>query len=136
MNILFFLRPKVTISFLEDTDSLRQALEKIKKSGYTNLPVLNSDGEFVYSLSEGDILFKILEDDVFSIHHSECIKINDIKRRRTFKTINVNNNIEDLVQIALDQNYVPVLDDRNKFIGIITRHDIIKYFFNNQVKEK
>ena len=136
MNILFFLRPKVTISFLEDTDSLRQALEKIKKSGYTNLPVLNSDGEFVYSLSEGDILFKILEDDVFSIHHSEGIKINDIKRRRTFKTINVNNNIEDLVQIALDQNYVPVLDDRNKFIGIITRHDIIKYFFNNQVKEK
>ena len=89
MNILFFLRPKATISYLYDTDSLRQALEKIKKSGYTNLPVISKSGEFKYALSEGDILFKILEDDVFSIHHSESIKIEDIKKRRNFKTINI-----------------------------------------------
>ena len=136
MNILFFLRPKATISYLYDTDSLRQALEKIKKSGYTNLPVISKSGEFKYALSEGDILFKILEDDVFSIHHSESIKIEDIKKRRNFKTINIYNNIEDLVKISLEQSYVPVLDDEDKFIGIITRHDIIKYFFNNQKNVK
>ena len=28
----------------------------------------------------------------------------------------------------MNQNFVPVMDDDGKFIGIVTRKDIIKYF--------
>lgn len=130
MNILFFLRPKPIIKYLNQRDSLREALEVMKSSGYTNLPVINKEGEFVSTLSESDILFKILEDDKFSMHEAEKIKISQLPRIKTYKTISINNNIEDLFNIAIEQNYVPVVDDRNKFIGIVTRRDILKHFKN------
>ena len=38
-------------------------------------------------------------------------------------------NMEDLLDLTLNQNFVPVVDDLNRFIGIITRKDIIKYFY-------
>ncbi len=132
MNVLFFLIPKSKISYLEENDTLRQALEKVRTSGFTNLPVIKENSEFAFSLSEGDILFKILEMNSYDIHDFEKIKIKDISRKRQFKTISINNNMEDLAQIVLEQNYVPVVDDRNIFIGLITRHDILKYFFDNK----
>jgi CBS domain-containing protein len=132
MNVLFFLIPKSKISYLEENDTLRQALEKVRTSGFTNLPVIKENGEFAFALSEGDIMFKILELNTFDIRDFEQVKIKDIPRRREFKTISIDNNMEDLVQIVLEQNYVPVVDDRNIFIGLITRHDILKYFFDNK----
>ncbi len=130
MNILFFLRPKPIIKYLNSDDSLREALEVMKSSGYTNLPVINKNGEFEYTLSETDILFRILKDNHFSMRDSEKIKISSLSRIKTYKTISINNNIEDLFNIAIEQNYVPVVDDRNKFIGIVTRRDILKHFKN------
>ena len=35
--------------------------------------------------------------------------------------------MNELVEIAINQNFVPVLDDRNLFIGIVTRKDIMLY---------
>ena len=43
--------------------------------------------------------------------------------------ININADMKDLIIKATAENFVPVLDDRNKFIGIVTRTNIIKYFF-------
>ncbi|MBQ2921320.1 MAG: CBS domain-containing protein, partial [Oscillospiraceae bacterium] len=34
---------------------------------------------------------------------------------------------EDLIERASKQNFIPVIDDRNTFIGIVTRRAIIKY---------
>lgn len=130
MNVLFFLKPKNTITYIYDDFTLRQALEEIKNSGFTSLPVINREGEFVYTISADDILFDILSRDSFSMLSSENIKIDNVRKRRIFNTISVNNDIEDLIAISLKQNYIPVVDDRNKFIGIITRQDIIKHFYS------
>ena len=35
--------------------------------------------------------------------------------------------MEDLLAKAINQNFVPVLDDKGSFIGIVTRKDIIRY---------
>ena len=128
MNVLFFLKPKPLIVYLSSDSSMRQALEVMKNSKYTNLPVINNDGEFLYTLSESDILFQVLHDNDFSMRRSEKIMINDLDRIKKYKTISINNNMEDLMELAIEQNYVPVVDDRNKFIGIITRRAIIEYY--------
>ena len=31
---------------------------------------------------------------------------------------------------VMDQNFVPVVDDRNFFMGIITRKDVLKYYYD------
>lgn len=128
MNVLFFLKPKPIIVYLEYNYSMRQALEVMKNSKYTNLPVIGKDGEFLYTLSESDILFQIMKDNDFSMRRSEKIDIFDLERVKEYKTISINNNIEDLMDLAIEQNYVPVVDDRGKFIGIITRRSIIDYY--------
>ena len=43
-------------------------------------------------------------------------------------------NMEELLGQAQMQNFVPVIDDRNVFIGIITRSEIIKYFIKKQIE--
>ena len=37
---------------------------------------------------------------------------------------------------ALNQNFVPVLDDEKYFIGIVTRKDIMKYFMKQYGKQE
>ena len=44
------------------------------------------------------------------------------------RPVKVSATAEQLIESAMNQNFVPVVDDRNKFIGIVTRRDIIKYF--------
>ena len=38
--------------------------------------------------------------------------------------------IEDLILTSMNQNFVPVIDDKKIFIGIIRRKDIIEYCYN------
>ena len=39
----------------------------------------------------------------------------------------VNTSMHELIDRAARQNFIPVVDDKNTFIGIITRRAIIKY---------
>lgn len=132
MNILFYLKPKATVSYLFSDFTVRQALEKMERERYTTIPVLNKDGSYAFSLSEGDILWAIKAQKDFSVKKAEELRIDTLKLYRDYKPINVNENIENLIQIATDQNFVPVVDDRGMFIGIVTRKDIIKDFLKKQ----
>ncbi len=42
--------------------------------------------------------------------------------------------VEDLLERVLNQNFVPVVDDRNLFVGIITRSAVIKHLGAEVVK--
>ena len=41
--------------------------------------------------------------------------------------VKVTTSMQELVERASYQNFVPVVDDKNAFIGIVTRRAIIKY---------
>ena len=57
MNILFFLSPKQDLMYVYDDFTLRQTLEKWENNRYASIPVLNRKGEYVGTLTEGDILW-------------------------------------------------------------------------------
>ncbi len=129
MNILFFLKPKSELAFVYDYHTLRQALEVMEHYKFTCIPILSKDGKYVGAITEGDLLWGIKDKDIINIHEAEDINIMDIHRKFDFKTVSCDSNMEDLVKKALDQNFVPVVDDENHFIGIITRRDIIDYCY-------
>ena len=56
MNILFFLTPKNEVAYVENDDTLRQVLEKIEYHKYTAIPMLNKNGKYVGTVTEGDLL--------------------------------------------------------------------------------
>lgn len=134
MNILFFLKPKQQVVYIYDDFTIRQALEKMEYHRYTSIPIINKEGDYIGTLSEGDILWEIKNRHQFNLNEAENTKISDVKRLRDNLPIDISAQIDDLILKATVQNFVPVIDDRKKFIGIVTRTDIIKYFFENQNK--
>ena len=134
MNILFFLRPKSGITYLVKGNSLRQGLERMRSSGYTEIPVVDKDGLYVGTVNQGDFLWKIIDSDITSMQAAEAVKIDDIVSQR-ISAVQINTTMDDLVAKAADQNFVPVTDDFGTFVGIVTRHDIIKYFAKKETKK-
>lgn len=126
-NILFFLTPKAMCSFVYDDFTIRQALEKLESSGYAALPILNKRGEYRGSLTEGDLLWALKNMCYMDMRQAESRKIMEISRRKDNIPVKVTADMHDLVQRASSQNFVPVVDDKDAFIGIITRGAIIKY---------
>ena len=127
MNILFFIITKDRIDYVFENFTLRQTLEKMDNSGFTSLPVLNEKGEYVTTITEGDILRHIKSLGNFSLRNAEKIPLSSVVIKRNVKSIKIYSNIEDLIEFVLEQNFVPVVDDMNHFIGIITRKAVISH---------
>ena len=126
-NILFFLTPKAMCAFVYDDYTVRQALEKMESSGFAALPILNKNGEYRGTLTEGDLLWALKNMCYLDMRQAEARRIMEITRRRDHIPVRVTANMHDLVARASTQNFVPVVDDKDTFIGIITRSAIVKY---------
>ena len=126
-NILFFLTPKAMCAYLYDDYTIRQALEKMESAGYAGLPILNRRGEYRGTLSEGDLLWAMKNMCYMDMRQAEARRIMEISRRKDNVPVRVTTTMQDLVERATTQNFVPVVDDKDTFIGIVTRRSIIKY---------
>lgn len=126
-NVLFFLTPKAMCAFLYDDFTIRQALEKMEGAGYAALPILNKRGEYRGTITEGDLLWAMKNLCYMDMRQAESRKIMEITRRKDNLSVRVTANMYDLIQRASTQNFVPVVDDKDAFIGIVTRSAIIKY---------
>lgn len=139
MNIAYFLRPKSTVAFLYDDNSFRRGLEKMRQHGYTAIPVINRDGRYISTVSEGDFLWHILDstgEKQISVRDLEQLQVRDILREGSYPAVPITVTMDKLLDNAMRQNFIPVVDDAGSFIGIITRQDIIRYFAALKEKEK
>lgn len=133
MNLLFLLRPKDEIIYISTGATVRQGLEKMRVHGYTAIPAVNDEGEYVGTVSEGDFLWALCDEG--SLRSLEKLSVSDILRSKRDKAVTVGAGMDELLLLIMEQNFVPVTDDRGKFIGIVTRRDIIKYFYDKEHKE-
>ena len=138
MNIASFLLPKVEVAYLHDQMTIRQGLEKLRRSGYSAIPVIDEEDRYVGVVSEGDFLWNILEhnENINQITKKglEKLTLRDIIQSGKIMPVCIDTDMEQLLGQAQHQNFVPVIDDRSVFIGIITRSDIIKYFVKKQLE--
>ena len=135
-NILFFLTPKAMCAYLYDDYTMRQALEKMESAGYAALPILNKRGEYRGTLTEGDLLWGIKNMCYMDMRQAEAHRIMEISRRKDNIPVRVTTSMSNLVERASIQNFVPVVDDKDAFIGIITRRSIMQYCAQQLFKEE
>ena len=128
MNLLFFLTPKGKVAYIYDDFTLRQTLEKMEYHRYSAVPILTREGQYVGTITEGDLLWAIKNRYSLNFKEAENTPILEIPRRMDNLPVSADTEIEDLIIKALNQNFVPVTDDRGIFIGLITRKDIMRYF--------
>ncbi|MDR3551550.1 MAG: CBS domain-containing protein [Clostridia bacterium] len=133
MNIAFFLTPKKDVVFLKTTMTIRKALDVIDAHSFNEMPVINSEGEYWGTLSQGDILHFIRGNP--DPRRLLRFRIKDLQPRMLIKPVRINCNIEDLIMVSIGQNFVPVIDDNDKFIGIIKRSAIITYCYQRLFKK-
>ena len=136
MNILFFLTPKSDVAYIHDEDSLRQALEKMEYHKYSAVPILTRQGGYIGTLTEGDLLWYIKNQLDLNLKESRRIPVTAVPRRSDNDPVYANCKMEDLLDKAMQQNFVPVLDDTQSFIGIVKRKDIMKYFASDMKNKK
>jgi len=136
MNIAFFLTPKNEVIYEYLDATMRQVIERMEHHGYTAIPLIDKDGKYVGTLTEGDLLWKLKNTPELNFKNTENVKVTDIPRRIKHKSVSINSTVESLISLATNQNFVPVVDDEGTFIGIIKRSDIINYCFNELKKNK
>ncbi|MCD8203525.1 MAG: CBS domain-containing protein [Coprobacillus sp.] len=124
MNILFYLTPKKDVAYVVETYSIRQTLEKMEFHRYQSIPLLSDDGKYVSAISEGDLLWYLKARDL-NLKEVEQLPITDVTPQRIIKPLKIDATAEELYELIITQNYVPVVDDRDMFIGIVTRRTVI-----------
>lgn len=126
MNVLSLLIPKTLVAYLEEDDSIRQGLEKMRAHGYAAIPVLSKEGHYLGTVSEGDFLWHIVDKQSQNYKDLESKLVKEVMRNDFIPAVQIGVSKEELLERAMQQNFVPVLDDRGFFIGIVTRQSIIK----------
>jgi len=89
---------------------------------------LSNTGKYVGSISEGDLLYNL---DKVGRDEVKNIKISTITRHRNYDAVNINETMLILLSRASNENFVPVVDDSNQFLGIVTRKELLDYFFEH-----
>ena len=126
MNVISLLIPKGQVAYLYDDFTVRQGLEKLRNGGYTALPVLSRDGSYVGTVSEGDFLWNILDRGDNNLKAQERVGLKSIIRPGFNPAVHVDVELGELLDRAMKQSFIPVVDDRGAMVGIVTRQNIIR----------
>lgn len=130
-NVFFFLKTKNEVKFLYDNISIKDGLALMRKHKYTAMPIIDKDGYYIGVISEGDFLWYLVDHPNMTSEEIEHMEIRELIRKDFTQPVKMDVSIPDLFQQSLKQNFVPVVDDRNVFIGIVTRQSIIQYLMHH-----
>ena len=136
INIAFFLTPKRDLVYLTTNCTMRQALERMEYNSYTAVPLIDEKGRYAGTLTEGDLLWKFKNTPNLTMKDTERIPLSQVPRRLNNQPVGIYARIEDLLSLALDQNFVPVIDDNGIFIGIVRRREIMEHFIKSILEQK
>ena len=133
MNIPSLLIPKANVEYLRTKDYIEFALDIFRRNSYSAVPVINSDGIYRGTITEGDFLYYIMDNPDADL---KKVKVRNILREDFYEAVKITASIDKLLIKCLDQNFVPVTDDRDVFVGIVTRKVIFKNIYEEQLKIK
>ena len=127
MNILRFILPKSSVEYIYTTNTVRQALEKMRYHRYVAMPVLDEEGIYVGTLRNDDLFKYFLDNGSFDYKAAERDSVMKILDVDYSKPIYHNASVNELIENVKEHNFVPVVDDRGCFIGIVLRRDILNF---------
>ncbi len=139
MNIMRFVVPKSLVEYVTTESTVRQALEKMRYHRYVAIPVIDAEGRYVGTLRNDDIFSYFLENGNFDSRSAERDGVVKILDKNYSPPVYHNASMNELIEKVMEHNFVPIVDDRGCFIGIILRRDILNYllkFYNENDRGK
>lgn len=132
MNVFDALTPKMLTFYLDTKTTIRQALEKFDMHKFSVVPIIDEEGNYITTVSEGDILRYIKNACNFDMKMAEDVLVMNIDHYRPYKSLSSMGTVDQMYDLILSQNFIPVVDDRGIYIGIIKRKEVLQYLRNNK----
>ncbi len=128
MNILRFMIPKSLSVYIDEDSTIRQGTEKMRYHRYVAIPILDKDGRYVGTLRNDDILDYLLTNRDKSRRELERMSVMTLADTRDRPLLH-SASFSELFERVREHNFVPVVDDRGCFIGIILRREVMNYLW-------
>ncbi|PYL19258.1 MAG: cystathionine beta-synthase [Verrucomicrobia bacterium] len=109
------------------TDTLLTAFKRMRDADVSQLPVVDQSGRAIGILDESDVLVKVHRD---ATHFNDPVK-NAMTDR--LETLPPNAKFNDLLEV-FDRGRVAIVMEGDKFLGLITRTDLLSYLRLNMPK--
>ena len=126
-SILRFMIPKSLVEYITEDATMRQALEKMNFHRYTAIPVLDKEGKYVGTLRNDDLFDYFLKQGNFDKVMADRVPLSEVLNRSYQKPLLHSTSIRELIESVKEHNFVPIVDDRGCFIGIVLRREVLNY---------
>ena len=110
-TLLDFLTPKKATFYLNNNYTVRQALEKFDAHKFSVVPILDEMGKYKGTISEGDLLRYIKHLGEFTIEGAEKVNNTEVEKYRSYLSLKISASLEEVFALALEQNFIPIVDD-------------------------
>lgn len=128
--------PKSRVEYITTQSTVRQALEKMRYHHYVAIPVIDEEGMYVGTLRNDDIFKYILENGYFDYRAAEQDSVMSILDKEYSKPLYHSASVNELINNVMEHNFVPVVDDRGCFIGMILRRDVLNFLLEFYEEKK
>jgi len=127
IEVAAFLMPKSEVVWVSASGSVEQALERMKPNGFAAVPILDDEGCYVDTLSTSDLMWFLLGVGSAWRELARATALLTVPRRLNGLVLHVDASLSALINAAIEQSFVSVVDDRGVFIGIVRRRPVIEY---------
>lgn len=130
MNLYQFFTPKARTFYLPSDATVAQALDKFDFHKFVAVPIVGEKGEYLSTVSEGDILRFLKNVANFDARAIGQTLVTQIEKYRPYRALDLSAPTESILQLSLEQNFIPLVDDRGAYLGILKRKEIIQYLYS------
>ncbi len=133
MDAKNLLTPKTKVEYLYNDITVGEAIAKMKRRRYALIPVLErNSNRYLYSISSGDLLYKITE--IGDVKKAESLPLSEVEINRLVIPAAQVRDIESLGDLLSSQNFVPIVDEKGIFLGLVTRRSVFNYLLAEKAK--
>ena len=127
MNTAMLLKPKSMVAYIYGDLSAKEGLKEFIAHGFTAVPVIDREGMYLGVVSERDFLYRLLDAGSVEAADANGHTVADLVSDTRFEAVTIDADMDTLFNRIIEQNFVPVIDSRGMFSGIVTRKDVLMY---------
>ena len=124
-KMLDFMIPADNVANVIDQHTLSTGLLILTQSNYTMIPVLSAESKLMGVISMSMIIKAVMSVDAIEMERLDELKVRDVMLSQPVR-VQSNCNLADVLNYLIDQNFVCVVDGDNRFLGIITRKNVMQ----------
>ena len=124
-KMLDFMIPADNVANVIDQHTLSTGLLILTQSNYTMIPVLSAESKLMGVISMSMIIKAVMTVDAIEMERLDELKVRDVMLSQPVR-VQSNCHLADVLNYLIDQNFVCVVDGDNRFLGIITRKNVMQ----------